>query len=92
MVGEKKEADTEEIMKDEESVRLITSMCGHYTLEDREVRQAVEILSRNTEALGLSPERYVVKKIKDSIDRYIYCFGLYGTASELIRAGQSAAK
>ena len=27
----------------------------------------------------------VIKKIKDSIDRYIYCFGLYGTTSELIK-------
>lgn len=86
MVGDKGKASVEEIMKDEEDVKLITSMCGHYTLEDKEVKDALAILNANAEKLGLSPKTYVIKKIKDSIDRYIYCFGLYGTTSELVNA------
>ena len=85
MVGDKGKYTVEQIMQDEEDVKLITSMCGHYTLEDTEVKEAVAKLNANTEKLGLSPKSYVIKKIKDSIDRYIYCFGLYGTTSEIIK-------
>ena len=88
MVGEKRGASIEEIMKDEENVKLITSMCGHYTLEDKEVKEALALLNANIKALGLDPEFYVIKKIKDSIDRYIYCFGLYGTTSALVAAAK----
>ena len=85
MVGDKGKYTVEQIMQDEADVKLITSMCGHYTLEDKEVKEAVAKLNENTEKLGLSPKTYVIKKIKDSIDRYIYCFGLYGTTSEIIK-------
>ena len=85
MVGGKGKATVEEIMQDAEDVKLITSMCGHYTLEDEEVKVAVKKLNENMEKIGLEPVKYVVKKIKDSIDRYIYCFGLYGTTTEIIK-------
>ncbi len=84
MVGGKGSYTVEQIMENEEDVKLITSMCGHYTLEDAEVKAAIKVLNANTEKLGLSPVTYVIKKIKDSIDRYIYCFGLYGTTSKII--------
>ena len=85
MVGGKGKATVEEIMQNPEDVKLITSMCGHYTLEDKEVKEALAILNQNIESLGLAPQTYVIKKIKDSIDRYIYCFGLYGTTSEILK-------
>ncbi len=85
MVGGKGKATICEIMENEEDVKLITSMCGHYTLEDEEVKSAINKLNANIESLGLEPTKYVIKKIKDSIDRYIYCFGLYGTTRELIK-------
>ncbi len=85
MVGGKGKASVEEIMKSSEDVKLITSMCGHYTLEDAEVKAAVKKLNENIEKLGLEPTRYVIKKIKDAIDRYVYCFNLYGTTSEIVK-------
>lgn len=84
MVGDKRNTTVQEIMKDQDDVKLITKMCGHYTLEDQEVKKAVVDLNKNIASLGLNPERYVVKKIKDSIDRYIYCFHLYGTTDEIL--------
>lgn len=90
MVGDKRTATVKEIMADAEDVKLITSMCGHYTLEDEEVKVALNKLNENISALGLDPKKYVIKKIKDSIDRYIYCFNLYGTTSELIAEVQKA--
>lgn len=85
MVGGKGNATVEEIMQNEEDVKLITSMCGHYTLEDEAVKTAVGKLNANVAKLGLEPVTYVIKKIKDSIDRYVYCFGLYGTTGEILR-------
>lgn len=84
MVGDKRSADVQEIMKNQEDVDLITTMCGHYTLEDKEVKTAVSKLNKDISVLGLNPKRYVIKKIKDSIDRYIYCFNLYGTTDEIL--------
>jgi len=85
MVGGKGNASVEEIMQNAEDVKLITSMCGHYTLEDAEVKAAIQTLNNNIASLGLAPQTYVIKKIKDSIDRYIYCFGLYGTTAEILK-------
>lgn len=90
MVGDKRTASVEAIMQNSEDVQLITSMCGHYTLEDAEVKAAVERLNKNIFSLGLDPKKYVIKKIKDSIDRYIYCFNLYGTTTELIKETKKA--
>ena len=84
MIGDKRTAPVEEIAKDAEDVELITHMCGHYTLEEPEVKAAIAKLYKNISSLGLNPEFYVIKKIKDSIDRYIYCFNLYGTTTKII--------
>ena len=85
MIGDKRNATVDEMMKSTEDAEIITHMCGHYTLENKEVKDALKVLNKNIKDLGLDPERYVIKKIKDSIDRYIYCFNLYGTTSKLIK-------
>ena len=54
-----------------------------------EVKAAIKVLNKNIASLGLAPEIYVIKKIKDSIDRYIYCFNLYGTTPALIKAAKA---
>ena len=86
MIGDNRTAPVEVIAQDAELVQTITEMCGHYTLEEAEVKEAIAKLYANMKSLGLDPEFYVIKKIKDSIDRYIYCFNLYGTTTRLINA------
>lgn len=86
MLGEDRTASVDTISNKPELVETITQMCGHYTLENDEVRRALEKLFTNISKLGLDPEFYVIKKIKDSIDRYVYCFNLYGATSKLIAA------
>ncbi|MFA5066690.1 MAG: class II D-tagatose-bisphosphate aldolase, non-catalytic subunit [Candidatus Izemoplasmatales bacterium] len=85
MVGEKRKASFEEISQSPEDVDLIKRMCGHYVLEELEVKQAIAICYANIRQLKLDPEFYVIKKIKDSIDRYVYCFNLYGSTSRIIK-------
>lgn len=83
MVGEKRTASVADIAKSEEDAALITRMCGHYTLNEPEMKEAIAVLYRNLQELGTDGKFYVVKKIKDSIDRYIYCFNLYGLTRQL---------
>lgn len=83
MVGDKKNADIKDIIKSKEDCALITKMCGHYTLNEDEVKRAVGTLYKNLKKLGIEGEEYIVKKINDSIDRYVYCFNLYGLTSKL---------
>ena len=47
------------------------------------MKEALSKLYGNLSALGLNGHTYVVKKIKDSIDRYVYCFNLYGLTTKL---------
>jgi tagatose-1,6-bisphosphate aldolase non-catalytic subunit AgaZ/GatZ len=84
MLGDKRKASFEEISQNPEDVDLIKRMCGHYVLEEPEVKQAIALLYANIRQLKLDPEFYVLKKIKDSIDRYVYCFNLYGSTSRII--------
>ncbi len=86
MLGEDRTASVDAIANKPKLVETITQMCGHYTLENAEVHSALNKLFDNISNLGLDPEFYVIKKIKDSIDRYVYCFNLYGTTSKLIAA------
>lgn len=83
MVGDKRDASVEEIMQSEDDVALITKMCGHYTLNQPQIKQAISVLFANLKELGLDGHFYVIKKIKDSIDRYIYCFNLYNLTGAL---------
>lgn len=83
MMGKNREASAEEIRRDKEASALIAQMCGHYTLNEEEVRAAIATLYRNCGELGIDGRFYTIKKIKDSIDRYIYCFNLYGLTSAL---------
>ncbi len=83
MVGEKRNYSVEQILQSGEDVALIAKMCGHYTFEDPEVKAEFAKMTSNIRKLGLDPDFYIIKKIKDSIDRYIYCFNLYGTASRI---------
>lgn len=83
MVGDKRETSVEEISASFEDCELITKMCGHYTLNEPEVKNTLAVLRGNLKEIGIDTDFYIIKKIKDSIDRYIYCFNLYNLTSEL---------
>ena len=86
MVGEKRDYSVDQISRSPQDMALIAKMCGHYTFDESVVKEEVAKLFSNIRTLGLDPNFYVIKKIKDSIDRYIYCFNLYGTTSRLCAA------
>ncbi|MGM9683690.1 MAG: hypothetical protein ACI3XQ_08830, partial [Eubacteriales bacterium] len=85
MVGQDASASVEEILADSEKSALIADICGHYTYEIPKVREAISLMSENLAGLGVDADRYVIKKIKDSVDRYAFCFGMYGLTDKLIK-------
>ncbi|MCL2751816.1 MAG: class II D-tagatose-bisphosphate aldolase, non-catalytic subunit [Firmicutes bacterium] len=89
MVGDKRNACAAEIMDDAENAELITRMCGHYTFEEPAVSHAIVKLEKNIQSLGLDPDFYVLKRIKDCIDRYVYCFNLYGTTTRILEKARA---
>ena len=69
MMGDKRTAPAEQIAANAEDAALVAKMCGHYTLHDPEVAAAVGRLNDNLARVGIDGTNYVVKRIRDSIDR-----------------------
>lgn len=84
MVGDMKNAPASEVLKDDANKKLILEMCGHYTYEIKEVKRELEKLKKNINGIGLDFDFYVIKRIKDCIDRYVYCFNNYGLTSKIL--------
>ena len=85
MVGDAAAMPVEEVLKDAALSAQIADICGHYTYEIPAVREQMEILRRNLSGIGIDADAYVTCKIKASLDRYAYCFGLYGLTSKLLQ-------
>jgi D-tagatose-1,6-bisphosphate aldolase subunit GatZ/KbaZ len=85
MIGDKANLNLEEILQDQKLAYLITEISGHYTFNNNAVRSEIQKLFSNLEGNGIDGEKYVVDKIKDSIDRYVKCFNLEGFTSELLK-------
>lgn len=84
LIGDDIYLSVEAILGEEELVETICEICGHYTYEEEAVKREIAILYRNMEELGIDGNRYVVDKIKNSIDRYVQCFNLQGLTSRLL--------
>lgn len=84
MVDGKDKLSIEEILEDKELARLITKISGHYTFNNPLVKAEIAKLYDNLIQSGIDGERYVVNKIKDSIDNYVKAFNLEGLTSKLL--------
>lgn len=84
LLGDDVHLSIEAILEEEELVATICEICGHYTYEQEEVKREMAILCGNMQKLGIDGNRYVVDKIKNSIDRYVQCFNLQGLTSKLL--------
>ena len=78
------DAAPEKVLEDAELTAQITDICGHYTYEIPEVKTAIAKMLANLKKVNIDGEAYVIYKIKESIDRYAFCFNLHGTTSKLI--------
>lgn len=86
MVGDTAKASVEEILANADLVAQITDICGHYTYEIPTVKSEINKMLENLKEIGIDGEGYVNYMLKNSIDRYAYCFGMHGLTSKLIKA------
>ena len=86
VVGDTANATVEEVLKDKELTDQITDICGHYTYETPAVKAEIEKMLSNLKEVGVDGESYVNYQLKNSIDRYAYCFGMHGLTSKLLKA------
>ena len=86
MVGDTAKAAVEEVLMDAELTAQITDICGHYTYEVPAVNAEINKMLSNLKEIGIDGEGYVNYMLKNSIDRYAYCFGMHGLSSKLLAA------
>ena len=86
MVGDTATASVEEVLEDKELTAQITDVCGHYTYETPAVKTEIKKMLSNLKEVGVDGESYVNYQLKNSIDRYAYCFGMHGLTSKLLKA------
>ncbi|MEN8078563.1 class II D-tagatose-bisphosphate aldolase, non-catalytic subunit [Clostridioides difficile] len=86
MVDGKDKLSFEEIMSDDKLTYLITEISGHYTFNNDSVKAEIQNLFYNLSKASIDGEKYVINKIKDSIDKYVKCFNLEGFTSKVLNA------
>jgi D-tagatose-1,6-bisphosphate aldolase subunit GatZ/KbaZ len=84
VIGDDVHLSVEAILGEAELTATICEICGHYTYENEEVKREMTVLYENMKTLGIDGNRYVLDKIKNSIDRYVQCFNLEGLTSKLL--------
>ncbi len=86
VVGDMTSASVDEVLKNEQLSAEITDICGHYTYETPAVKAEITKMLKNLSDVGINGEDYVNYMLKNSIDRYAYCFGMHGLTSKLLKA------
>lgn len=84
MIGNVGNLPLAEVLENDELSESILRSSGHYTFDEPEVKHELRILFYNLKSIGLDPELIVCNQIKNSMSRYVDCFGLTGLTS-LIR-------
>lgn len=88
VVGDTVNATVEEVLRDKELTAQITDICGHYTYEIPEVSVELARMLANLEAIGIDGRKYAMYKLKESLDRYAFCFGMHGLTGRLLKEAE----
>ena len=86
VMGDMATASVEEVLENTELTAQITDICGHYTYEIPAVKAEIQVMMNNLNSIGVDGEKYAIYKIKESLDRYAFCFGMHGLTSKLLKA------
>ncbi len=86
MVGDTATAEVDQVLADEALTAQITDICGHYTYEIPVVKNELNKMLTNLKKVGIDGEGYVNYMLKNSMDRYAFCFGMHGLTSKLLKA------
>lgn len=76
--SEKAKMSYEEIVKDSVLADEILEICGHYALNDEQVKNEREMMYANLGRYGINGNEFVKENIKTAITKYVDCFNLRG--------------
>lgn len=85
MIGDQKNLGVNEILQDNELTLQILDIAGHYTFNHDEVKAEIQRLFSNLEKCKIDGERFVVNRIKRSLNQYVECFNLEGSTSKILK-------
>ncbi|MED4072254.1 class II D-tagatose-bisphosphate aldolase non-catalytic subunit [Priestia endophytica] len=83
MVGEQKDVTVDEIFKDENLAEEILDIAGHYTFNNEEVKEGIQQLFYNLKENNIDGDRFVVDRIKRSLNTYVECYNLEGSTTRI---------
>ena len=89
MIGDEGKISAQEAEKNDNIRMQIAHISGHYTFDDPEVLEALDKLRQNLSALGIDMDRYVDRRVENSIDRYVTCFNLENLTARVFHQTQS---
>ena len=81
---EEKNMPVETVLKDEKLKTLIVDICGHYTFENETVKKELQKMRSNLEKIGIDADKYAVRMVKGSIERYTTLFNMTGLTGKLM--------
>ncbi|WP_434630841.1 class II D-tagatose-bisphosphate aldolase, non-catalytic subunit [Thermoanaerobacterium thermosaccharolyticum] len=83
MLNEQGKMTNDEILKNKDLSEEILDIAGHYTFNDDNVKCEVNKMMNNLKENGIDGERFVINRIKRSINKYIDDFNLNGLTSRI---------
>lgn len=86
MIGEQRNLQVEDILKDEALSLEILDISGHYAFNDEDVKRELQKLYANLASFHIDGQRFVVDHIKRPLQQYAECYNLKGVTSRIRKA------
>lgn len=86
MVGDQKDLTVDQILNSGDTAlqEEILDIAGHYTFNDDDVKQEIEILYSNLASHNIDGKRYVIDHIKRPMRVYVECYKLNGVTTRIL--------
>lgn len=85
MIGEQRNLQVDEILKDKELSLDILDIAGHYAFNDADVKRELDILYENLAKHHIDGQRFVIDHIKRPLQQYVECYNLKGVTSRICK-------
>lgn len=87
MTGNQIHTEIAEVANNAVLTEEIVKIAGHYTLNQKDVRDEISKLSMNLSKASIDGKRFVIDSIKRPMQHYIDCFNLRGLTSRISSLG-----
>lgn len=81
--GDQKNISVEDVKADHELTAKILDNAGHYTFNDEEVKTEIHQMLANLSTQSIDGDRFVVDRIKRSINNFVEAYNLEGVTSRI---------